>query len=456
MSTTTGPARTDTIAAVATAPGRGAIGLLRLSGPQAAAIAQRLVGSLPPPRRAGLRNFRDHGDGGLIDSGLVLHFPAPDSFTGEDVVELQGHGGVVVLDLLLRAACSAGARPARPGEFSERAFLNGRLDLAQAEAIADLIDAGSAAAVRAANRSLQGEFSRRVSALVETLIALRRDLEAALDFADEDVPWLSGPQLQTRLAELVALLQALQQQAAQGRRLREGLTIAIAGQPNVGKSTLLNRLAGSEAAIVSPEAGTTRDVLREHLVLRGLPLTVLDTAGLRDTDHAIEREGVRRAWAAVAQAELVLFVADDRAGLTDIDRALLAQFPPGLPLILVFNKCDLSGRAPQVLDAGEHAAPALRISAASDLGIESLVDALCRSAGFADPDAQTFTARARHLDALRSASAHLESAAQLAPSAPELIAEELRLAQQALDEITGRFSSDDLLGRIFSSFCLGK
>lgn len=445
---------TDTIAAVATAPGRGAVGLLRLSGPDAAAIAQRIAGTLPPPRQAGLRKFHD-ADGHLIDSGLVLHFPAPHSFTGEHVVELQGHGGAVVLDLLLRAACAAGARLARPGEFSERAFLNDRLDLAQAEAIADLIDAGSRSAVLAANRSLQGEFSRRVEALVEALIALRTDLEAALDFADEDVPWLDPAGLASRLGGLAELLKTLVQQAVQGRRLREGLTIAIAGQPNVGKSTLLNRLAGTEAAIVSPEAGTTRDVLREHLVLRGLPLTVLDTAGLRDSHDAIEREGVRRAWAALAQAELVLYVADDRHGLTTTDRALLAQFPVALPRLVVFNKCDLGTQAPGRFEHVD-GTTALRISAAADLGIEALVDAICAAAGFAEPGADQFTARRRHLEALRLADAHLDAACRLAAASPELIAEELRLAQAALDEITGRFTSDDLLGRIFSSFCLGK
>jgi tRNA modification GTPase len=402
---------------------------------------------LPQASRAGSRRRAAQACG---------HFPAPNSFTGEDVVELQGHGGAVVLDLLLRAVCEAGARPARPGEFSERAFLNGRLDLAQAEAIADLIDAGSAAAARAANRTLQGEFSRQVSVLVESLISLRADLEAALDFADEDVPWLDSAQLQGRLDAVSTQLKSLLQQAGQGRRLREGLTLAIAGQPNVGKSTLLNRLAGTDAAIVSPEAGTTRDVLREHLVLRGLPLTVLDTAGLRETTEAIEREGVRRAWAAVAQAELVLFVADDRAGLTEADQALLAQLPPALPVMLVFNKCDLSARRPEAF-IDRQARCNLRISAAADLGVDLLIEAICEAAGFmSEPGNNPFTARTRHLDALRTADRHLDIACTLAHAAPELIAEELRLAQLALDEITGRYTSDDLLGRIFSQFCLGK
>lgn len=447
------PAATDSIAAIATASGRGAIGLVRISGPDAARIAAQLVGTLPPPRTAGLRCFRD-AQGERIDSGLVLHFPAPNSYTGEDLVELQGHGGPVVLDLVLQAVLAAGARLARPGEFSERAFLNGRLDLAQAEAVADLIDAGSAAAVRAANRSLQGEFSQRIEVLVETLIVLRADLEAALDFSDEDLPWLSAGQLQLRLHALQAQQASLVARAAQGRRLREGLTIAIAGQPNVGKSTLLNRLAGAEAAIVSPEAGTTRDVLREHLVLRGLPITVLDTAGLRDTADAIEREGVRRAWVALAQAELVLFVADDRSGITAVDAALLAQFPPDLPVLRVLNKCDLSQRASgSVADEDR----TLRIAAATGDGLEALADAICAQAGFsAESGSDAFTARRRHLDALRVAGVHLHAAAVHAPQAPELVAEELRLAQTALEAITGRYTADDLLGQIFSSFCIGK
>jgi tRNA modification GTPase len=447
-------ARTDTIAAIATASGRGAVGMLRISGPQAAAIAAQLAGTLPQPRKAGLRDFRD-GDGNVIDSGLVLYFPAPNSFTGEAVIELQGHGGPFVLDLLLQSACAAGARPARPGEFSERAFINGKLDLAQAEAIADLIDAGSAAAVRAASRSLHGEFSRHIAAMVETLISLRADLEAALDFADEDVPWLNGTQLGDRLRQLTAALADVLQRARQGRRLREGLTVAIAGRPNVGKSTLLNHLAGTEAAIVSPQAGTTRDVLREHLVFAGLALTVLDTAGLRDTDDAIEREGIRRAWAALAQAELVLFVADDTQGLTAEDRALLAQLPADLPVLLLFNKCDLSGQtAGRCGDVDQWSA--LRVSAAADLGFTELAAEIRTRAGIADVGADAFTARARHLDALRLAQNHVGAAMKQVNAAPELVAEELRLAQQALDEITGRFSSDDLLGRIFSRFCLGK
>ena len=450
-------AAVDTIAAIATPPGRGGVGIVRVSGPLVPRICESLAGALPPPRQAVLRGFRD-AVGERVDQGLLLYFPAPRSYTGEDVLELQGHGGPMVLSLLLQAACAAGARPARPGEFSERAFLNGCLDLAQAEAVADLIDASSRSAVRAALHSLQGEFSRRVQGLLDELIAVRADLEAALDFADEDVPWITPQTLHDRTAGLVEITADLMREAAQGRRLREGMTVAIAGQPNVGKSTLLNRLAGAEAAIVSPHAGTTRDLLREHIVVDGLPLTVIDTAGLRDTQDPVEREGVRRAWAALEKAELILFLADDRNGLTEADASLLARLPPDIETLLLFNKCDLSGAAPG-RDQDTRGRVRLRLSAAAGQGIELLATEIKRAAGFAAAGAEgLFTARGRHLDALRQAQASLRLArAHAAKNAsPELIAEELRLAQQALDEITGRFSSEDLLGRIFSSFCIGK
>ncbi len=452
-------ATVDTIAAVATPPGRGAIGMVRISGPLAWAVCEHIAGRLPPPRQAVLRNFRDAG-GERIDQGLVLYFPAPHSYTGEDVLELQGHGGPLLLNLLLQAACAAGARVARPGEFSERAFLNGRLDLAQAEGVADLIDASSRAAARAALHSLQGEFSRRVQGLLDELIAVRADLEAALDFADEDVPWITPQTLHDRTAGLVEICGDLIKEAAQGRRLREGLTVAIAGQPNVGKSTLLNRLAGAEAAIVSPHAGTTRDLLREQIVVDGLPLTVIDTAGLRDTADPVEQEGVRRAWAALEKAELILFLADDRHGLTTADAALLARLPADVETLLLYNKCDLSGRAPGRETAADGRVR-LCLSAGTEppQGIDLLVAEIRRAAGLSGAPAEgLFTARARHLDALHRAQAALRLARAHGArnTSPELIAEELRMAQQALDEITGRFSSDDLLGRIFSSFCIGK
>jgi tRNA modification GTPase len=445
----------DTIAAIATAPGRGAVGVVRISGPRAAAVAERLCGPLPPPRTAALRALRDAG-GEIVDRGLVLHFPAPNSFTGEDVVELQAHGGTVLLDLLLQAACAAGARPARAGEFSERAFLNGRIDLAQAEAIADLIDAASAEAARAARRSLDGEFSQRVTALAEQLTALRADLEAALDFADEDdVPWLDAQTLRQRIEAVAGALRSLLARAGQGRRLREGMVVAIAGRPNVGKSTLLNRLAGADVAIVSPIAGTTRDLLREVVIIDGMPLTLVDTAGLRESGDPVEREGIARARRVLADAEVALFVVDDREGIGAEDRALLATLPPAAPRIVLRNKCDLSGAAPGPCDDD---ARSIRLSAATGAGVDDLRRALREAAGLAGtPQEGVFSARRRHLEALRGAQQHVDSALQ--PQSLqrfELLAEELRLAQQALEELTGRVTSEDLLGRIFSSFCIGK
>ncbi len=446
---------TDTIAAVATAPGRGAVGILRLSGPEAVRIAEALSGPLPPPRNAALRRFRD-AQGAPLDQGLVLVFPGPASFTGEDVVELQGHGGVAVLDALLQAACQHGARVARPGEFSERAFLNGRLDLAQAEAIADLVDAGSARAARAAVRALEGALSQRVAVLSEQLIEARVFIEGALDFSDEDVDWLADAGLAARLATLEAGLDALLRDVERGRRLQSGLRVVLTGAPNVGKSTLLNRLAGHDAAIVTDIAGTTRDVLREHLVLDGLPLTLIDTAGLRDSDDVVEREGIRRAWAAVNEADLALFLVDGRHGLTADDQALLARLPDGLACWVLANKCDLSSTAPGWDDT---ATPRrLALSAATGAGIDALVAALHQHAGLSADDEPPFTARTRHLDALRRTRDHTDAAqARLADGAlPELAAEELRLAHAALSEITGQFSTEDLLGRIFAGFCIGK
>ena len=446
---------TDTIVAIATAPGRGGVGIVRLSGAQAASIATTLAGSLPAPRVAQLRQLRD-GAQAVIDQALVLHFPAPHSFTGETVVELQAHGGPVVLELIVQAACAAGARLARPGEFSERAFLNGRIDLAQAEAIADLIDAGSAEAARAAQRSLDGELSRRIEAIAEQLIRLRMFVEGALDFADEDVDWLGDARIAAELLAAQAALDVLLLQAAQGRRLSEGFVVVLTGRPNVGKSTLLNRLAGSDIAIVTEIAGTTRDLLRENLNLRGLPVTVVDTAGLRASSDPVEREGIRRARHALEHAELALFLIDDREPLGAEDLGLLAELPAALPRLIVHNKCDLSGHGAQRFeqDGQLH----LRISAASGAGIDTLIDVLLAQAGLQHGSHSAFSARTRHVEALKLAQLHLRSAAQRLSirDMPELAAEELRLAHEALGEITGRFSSEDLLGRIFSSFCIGK
>ena len=447
----------ETIAAIATAPGRAAVGILRISGPAAGAIGCRIAGKLPPPGQMGLRSFRD-ATGEAIDRGLLVFFKAPRSFTGEDVVELQTHGSGVVLDMLLQSACASGARIARPGEFSERAFLNGRLDLAQAEAIADLIDAGSQAAARAAARSMEGLFSARTNAIIEQLIGIRSELEAALDFSDEELPGVSSSATGERLAALNAGLARLLKEAGQGRRLREGLRIAIVGQPNVGKSTLLNRLAGSDVAIVSPVAGTTRDAVRESIVLDGLPLTIIDTAGLRDTLDPVEREGVLRARTALRGADIALFVVDDRSGIDTVNADLMATLPAELPRIVVRNKCDLSGRDPAELQPTT-SNDDIRICAASGAGVELLGRALRRLSGINADSTSLFSARARHVEALGRAATHLARAraiSALGDASAELVAEDLRLAQQALEEITGRFTPDQLLDRIFSSFCLGK
>jgi tRNA modification GTPase len=446
---------TDTIAAVATPPGRGGVGIIRISGPQVPAIGERLFGALPAPRYAQLHDFRDDA-GELIDSGLCLYFPAPNSFTGEHVLELHGHGGEVVLDLLLARVLQLGARQAQPGEFSERAFLNDKLDLAQAEAIADLIDSASEQAARAAVRSLHGQFSARVQHLVETLIALRTYVEAAIDFPEEEIDFLSDGEVQGRLEAVVKSLEQLRVQAGQGRLLREGMSVVLAGRPNAGKSSLLNALAGTESAIVTPVAGTTRDVLREHIQIDGMPLHVIDTAGLRDSEDPVEQEGVRRAWAQIEQADRVLLVIDDRLGFDRLDADILQRLPPSLPHTLIFNKIDLTGRGAGL--TGTHEGhPEVAVSVKTGAGIDALRGHLKRVMGYSEAGAGSFSARRRHVEALRQAAGNLENArACFATRSGELLAEELRLAQQNLSRITGEFSSDDLLGEIFSSFCIGK
>jgi tRNA modification GTPase len=445
----------STIAAIATPPGRGGIGVIRLSGPAVPAIAVTLFGTLPSPRQAILRRFRA-GDGAVIDEGIALYFPAPHSFTGEDVLELQGHGGPVVMDLLLARVLELGARPARPGEFSERAFLNDKLDLAQAEAIADLIASDTAAAARAALRSLQGEFSQRVHALVEGLIELRMYVEAAIDFPEEEIDFLADGAIAARLRALRERLNALQAAAGQGRLLRDGMTVVIAGRPNAGKSSLLNRLAGREAAIVTAVPGTTRDVLREHVSIDGMPLHVIDTAGLRDSDDPVEREGIRRAWTEIEAADRILLVVDDRQGLTVEDRALRERLPASTAVTVLYNKIDLSSRSPRVW-TGEWGTE-IRLSAKTGAGLDLLREHLKTCMGYHGGGEGTFMARRRHLEALERATAALERAAYQLDviRAGELVAEELSEAQNALAEITGEFTSEDLLARIFSSFCIGK
>ncbi len=449
----------DTIVAPATAPGRGGIGVVRLSGPGVPVIASALLGGrLPEPRRATLATFRD-GAGEAIDSGLALYFPAPHSYTGEAVLELHGHGGPAVLASLVARAIELGARRAEPGEFTRRAYLNDKLDLAQAEAVADLIDAGSQAAARAALRSLQGAFSAEVHGLVEGLIELRVWVEAAIDFPEEDIDFLADPALAARVEALRARFDAVTQAARQGRVLRDGLTVVIAGRPNAGKSSLLNALAGHEAAIVTDLPGTTRDVVREQLDLDGLPLQVLDTAGLRVAGEGpadvVEAEGIRRTRAEIARADRVLFVVDaatDPAATAYTDER--ATLPEGVPVTLVFNKVDLP-TALEVVVPGVDAQ--LRLSARTGEGLAALRAHLQAAIGYSPTDTGAVSARARHLEALTRARATLDAACTLlADKRGELVAEELRLAQRALGEITGEFTSDDLLGRIFGSFCIGK
>jgi len=447
----------DTIAAISTAPGRGGIGVVRVSGPQTRTIAQQVLGRVPEHRRVELRTFRD-ADGSAIDTGLALFCAAPHSFTGEDVLELHGHGGPVVMDLLLQRVLALGARAAAAGEFTQRAFLNDKLDLAQAEAVADLIDSGSAQAARAALRSLQGEFSARVHELAERVLELRLWIEAAIDFPEEEIDFLADRALGTRLENLRQRFTELTETARQGALLRDGLTVVIAGRPNAGKSSLLNRLAGYDAAIVTPTPGTTRDVLRERISIDGLPLHILDTAGLRESPDDVEAEGIRRARREIARADRVLFVVDssDPAAIAGID-AELAGLPPEVPCTLVFNKIDRSGEPPRV-DATEGAAARVYLCAASGAGLDGLRLHLKDCIGFHPAGEGALSARTRHLDALRRARAHVEAAHRLLLDrhAGELVAQELRDAHQDLGEITGEVSSDDLLGRIFASFCIGK
>ena len=448
------PDTNDTIAAIATAPGRGGVGIVRISGPAVPGIAEGLIARLPPPRQAVCRHFRA-ADGTPIDAGLALYFPAPHSYTGEAVLELQGHGGPVVLDLLLARACALGARPARPGEFTERAFLNGRMDLAQAEAVADLIDAASAQAARAALASLDGVFSQRVHALADGLLELRLWVEAAIDFPEEDIDFLADGALLARADALASGLDALLAAAVQGRLLSEGMRVVIAGRPNAGKSSLLNRLAGYEAAIVTDIPGTTRDVLRERIALDGLPLHVIDTAGLRDSDDPVEQEGIRRAWQEIGRADRLLLLVEDAEGLTAADAALRARLPATLALTLVRNKIDLSGAAPG--EAQGEWGPEVRLSARTGAGLDALAAHLKHCMGFADKQEGAFTARRRHLDALERTRVHLQDARlRLAGRQGELAAEDLRRAHAALGEITGEVSADDLLGAIFGQFCIGK
>ena len=441
----------ETIAAIATASGRGGIGVVRISGQNLLVLADALSGKRPLPRVATLADFRA-ADGGVIDSGLLLYFPAPHSFTGEDVLELQGHGGAVVLQMLLSRCLDLGARLAEPGEFTRRAYLNGKLDLAQAEAVVDLIDAASTTAARSAVRSLQGEFSKEVNALLEQLTELRALVEATLDFPEEDVDFLEAANAFGRLERLQLRLAQVFDRAQQGRLLQGGLHVVLAGQPNVGKSSLLNRLAGDDLAIVTPIAGTTRDVVRGSLQVEGIPLHVIDTAGLRETDDEIERIGIARTWHEIERADVVVLLVDARRGVEVADRNILSRMPDHLRRITVFNKIDLASVQPERHDDGDGVA--ISLSAKHGEGVELLRDELLKIAGW-HPAEDVFIARERHLRALAEARGHIDLALARLPQL-ELFAEELRLAQLALASITGTFSADDLLGEIFGRFCIGK
>ncbi len=446
-----------TIAAIATPPGRGGVGVIRLSGAKSYTIAQALTQQdLPKARMAGFRQFYD-ADGQVMDEGLVLCFPNPHSFTGEDVVELQGHGGPVIQNALLARLFELGAMAAKAGEFSMRAFENGKLDLVQAEAIADLIDATSQAAARSAVRSLQGAFSSKINTVLEKLIHLRLHVEAAIDFPEEEIDFLADGKILNLLDDVTTSVQAVQQSARQGQLLREGLQVVIAGKPNAGKSSLLNALAGIDRAIVTDIAGTTRDVLHEKITLNGLPITLTDTAGLRETGDVVEKEGIRRAIKEIEQADLLLLVYDlsQNDDPLQLAQSYFAEHLEPRRLILIGNKCDLTAKMPQISDyqGFRH----ITVSAKQEMGVQGLIDAITAHAGF-HPEEDTFIARTRHLDAMKRTQAYLAEAREqlVIYHAGELVAESLRLAQNALAEITGEFSADDLLGKIFGSFCIGK
>ena len=438
----------ETIAAVATPPGRGGIGIVRVSGARARELGARLLGELPQPRHAAFARFRA-SDGATIDQGIALFFPAPHSYTGEDVLELQGHGGPVVMRELLRRCVELGARIAQPGEFTRRAFLNDRIDLAQAESVADLIDAASAEAARSAARSLEGEFSRRIHALVEALVDLRMHVEACIDFPEEEIDPADRAAQAAKQRRILDGLDTLLDEARQGAVLREGLTVVLVGPPNVGKSSLLNRLAGEDVAIVTPIAGTTRDYVRATISIEGVPIHLIDTAGLRETTDTVEKIGVERTWEAIRKAGAALFITEAGAGEPAAERELMSRIPPEVPRVRVLNKVDL---APPGRGA---ATEALAVSAKTGEGIPALRAWLLETAGWKPHGEGLFMARGRHLEALNEARGYVEVAGA-ETQAFELMAENLRLAQNALGRITGVVTADDLLGQIFSRFCIGK
>lgn len=442
----------DTIAAIATPPGNGGVGIIRISGNKAKAIAQQLVNKELQARYAHYTSFYD-AEGSIIDSGIALFFPNPASFTGEDTVEIQGHGGAVILDMLLKRILNLGGRLANPGEFSERAFLNGKLDLAQAEAIADLIESSTEQSARSAQKSMQGVFSRQINELVEELIELRIYVEAAIDFVDEEIDFLTDGIVENRVVRLLEAMGKIQSTAQQGRLLRDGMTVVLAGKPNAGKSSLLNALAGHDAAIVTEFAGTTRDVLKERIQIDGMPLHIIDTAGLRESDNAVELEGIRRAHAEIQKADKILLLIDANDPESD---SILKTLPRHISLTKIYNKIDLLNRPAEIIE--NENGTQIYLSIKKEIGMDLLTQHLKQSVGFDASADNVFIARRRHIEALSKGLEFVQNALnQLQHNqAGELVAEDLRQAQNHLSEITGEFTSDDLLGKIFSSFCIGK
>ncbi len=450
---------TDTIVAIATPPGRGGIGVIRVSGPESAALAKKVLGKTPEPRKVHYGPFSDK-QGNLLDEGIALYFKKPSSFTGEDVLELQGHGGPIVLDMILQQLVQMGCRMARPGEFSERAFLNDKINLTQAEAVADLIDSSTQQAARSALNSLKGTFSTLIDELIEQLVDLRCYLEAAIDFPDEDIELLAEDKISPRIIEIQTQLTAILQQAKQGALIKEGIQVVIMGKPNAGKSSLLNCLAGSSRAIVTDIEGTTRDILEEQINIDGLPINFIDTAGLREPKDQVEKEGIRRALQRLESADCVLLLEDGtKKGQAEIDSKYKDQLPDSIPIIRLINKIDLTEAVPGLANSDENQPyPVLYISAKQNLGIEQLKTYLKEVVGFNNTSESNFTARRRHLECLFETAQILEAALEQwkAAGAAELLAEDMRAAQKSLETITGSFSNEDLLDVVFSGFCIGK
>lgn len=445
-------AKADTIAAIATASGSGGIGIVRVSGPASTSIAAAILGACPPPRHASYLDFK-LADGSLIDRGIAIYYPNPHSYTGEDVLELQGHGGTALMQILLARCLELGARQAEPGEFTRRAYLNEKLDLAQAEAVADVINAATAEAAKSAIRSLSGEFSKRISGLLLKLIDLRMFVEACLDFPEEEIDFITQGRVEEKLQTIIAELNSVFSKAKQGSLLREGINVVLVGQPNVGKSSLMNQLAGEEIAIVTAIAGTTRDTIKNAIQINGVPLHIIDTAGLRDTEDEVEKFGIARTWRAAETAHIALLLVDSTHGITETEKSILGRLPREIRKIWVHNKIDVSQETPKIEEKNE--ATHIYLSAKTGAGTELLKNQLLKLVGYEDNSEGVFMARTRHLDALNKVEMHLHSAVLQINSA-ELVAEELRLAQDALSSITGEFTPDDLLGEIFSKFCIGK